>query len=106
MCCLSTIFLVLASRITIVVWWLANPLSHNLPFANWVLPGGLAFPGWVWTLLGGILLPWTTVAYLFVYPGGIVGTDWIWLGLGLLIDLAGHGGTYHHRNRIPYRNNN
>jgi len=25
------------------------------------------------------------------------------LGVALVIDLAGHGGTYYHRNRIPYR---
>jgi hypothetical protein len=73
--CITTIFLVLISRIGIVVWWLVNPLSHDLPFASWVLPGGLAFPAWLWLVLGG----------------------------ALLIDLAGHGGSYRHRNRIPYR---
>ena len=46
MCCITTIFLVLISRIGIVIWWLENPNSHNLPFQSWVLPGGLAFPAW------------------------------------------------------------
>ena len=101
MCCLTTIFLLLASRIGIVIWWLANPQSHNLPFNSWVLPGMAAFPGWVWTVVGGIFLPWTTLAYLLLFPGGIVGYEWIVLGVALLIDLAGHGGSYHHRNRIP-----
>ena len=103
MCCITTIFLVLISRIGIVIWWLENPNSHNLPFQSWVLPGGLAFPAWLWTILGGIVLPWTTLAYLLLYPGGITGYEWIVLGIALVIDLAGHGGTYRHRNRIAYR---
>ncbi len=102
MCCFTTIFLVLVSRIGIVVWWLLNPLSHDLPFANWTLPGGLAFPAWLWTVVGAIFVPWTTLAYLILSPGGIQGYEWIVLGVALLIDLAGHGGSYRHRRRIPF----
>jgi ABC-2 type transport system permease protein len=29
--------------------------------------------------------------------------EWIVRGFGLLIELAGHGGGYYHRNRIPRR---
>ena len=102
MCCFTTIFLVLVSRIGIVVWWLLNPLSHDLPFANWTLPGGLAFPAWLWTVVGAIFVPWTTLAYLILSPGGIAGYEWIILGIALLIDLAGHSGSYRHRRRIPF----
>ncbi len=98
-CCLTTIILALVSRVGIVLWWLANPLVHNLAFKNWVLPG-LALPAWLWTLVGAIFLPWTTLAYLFVFQGGIWGYKWIVLLVALLIDLAGHGGSYYHRNRI------
>ena len=101
MCCLTTIFLVLGSRITILVWWLMDPQRFNLAFKNWVLPGSFAISAWIWTLLGGIFLPWTTLAYVFVFPGGIVGNEWIVLGIAFLIDLAGHGGGYHHRGRVP-----
>lgn len=103
MCCISTVLLVLISRIGIVVWWLANPQSHNLPFASWVLPGLPGLPGWLWTVLGGIFLPWTTLAYLLLFPGGIIGYEWIVLGIAFLVDIAGHGGSYYHRNRISYR---
>ena len=103
MCCFTTIFLVLISRIGIVVWWLQNPLSRNLPFEKWVLPSGLTFPAWLWMVLGGIFVPWTTLAYLIFFPGGIVGYEWLVLGIALVIDLAGHGGTYRQRNRITYR---
>jgi hypothetical protein len=101
MCCITTIFLVLISRIGIILWWLANPQLRDLAFRNWVLPGNLAFPAWLWTLAGAIILPWTTLAYLLLFQGGIVGYKWIVLGVALLIDLAGHGGSYRHSNRIP-----
>jgi hypothetical protein len=53
--------------------------------------------------VGAIFLPWTTLAYLFLFPGGIVGYEWIVLGVAFLIDLASHGGTYYHRSRIRMR---
>ena len=99
MCCLTTLFLVLVSRAGIVYWWLANPQAHDLPFRGWVVPGLPALPGWLWTLVGAILLPWTTVAYLFLFPNGIVGYEWILLGVAFLVDLAGHGGTYRQRRK-------
>ena len=104
MCCIVTLLLVILSRLGIVVWWIAEPQSHNLPYASWVLPGGIALPAWLWTLVGAILIPWTTLAYLLVYPGGVVGYEWLVLGVALLVDLAGHGGTYRHRNRFLSRN--
>ena len=104
MCCFVTLFLVLISRIGIVYWWLTNPQSHDLPFKTWVIPGIPMIPGWLWTLVGAIFLPWTTLAYLFLFPGGIVGYEWIVLGVAFLIDLASHGGTYRHRSRIRIRN--
>ena len=106
MCCISTIFLLLISRIAIVVWWLTDPQRFVLAFKNWNLPVSITIPVWVWALLGVIFLPWTTLAYLIVVPGGVVGYDWIWLGVALLVDLAGHSGGYRHRDRIPgYRRN-
>lgn len=101
MCCLTTIFLVFGSRITLLVWWLAEPQRFNLAFKNWPVLGNFVVPVWAWTLLGGIFLPWTTLAYLVVFPGGIVGYEWIVLGVGLLVDIAGHGGGYRNRNRLP-----
>ena len=103
MCCFTTVFLVLVSRLGILIWWLLDSQRFTLAVKALNLPSVLAFPVWLWTLLGGIFLPWTTLAYLYVFPGGITGYEWIVLGVGLLIDLAGHGGTYRHRNRISYR---
>lgn len=100
MCCITTLALVLGSRIALFVWWLSDRPLFDLAFKNWVLPGSIVVPAWVWPLLGGIFLPWTTLAYLFVFPNGIAGIEWVVLGVGLLIDLAGHGGSYRNRGRL------
>lgn len=100
MCCVITTLLMLGPRLAILVWWLMNPLRFNLAFGKWTHPLDLAFPLWVWPLVGAVILPWTTLAYLLVFPGGVVGLDWAWLALGLLLDLGAHGGGYRHRDRI------
>ena len=100
MCCFTTIFLVLASRIAIVVWWLSDPQRFTLAVRAFILPGSFTLPVWAWTLLGFLFLPWTTLAYLYVFPGGIVGYEWIVLAVAFLIDLSGHGGSYRHRDRV------
>ena len=101
MCCITTIILVLASRAAILFWWATDQALFVQAFGHWVLPGNLVFPYWVYPLAGVIFLPWTTLAYLFLFPGGIVGYEWIVLVVALMVDLAGHGGSYYHRNRIP-----
>lgn len=99
-CCIITIFLVFGSRLAILVWWLLDQPLFIQAFQNWILPGNFTLPVWAWPLIGAILLPWTTLAYLLLFPGGIVGYEWILLGIALLFDLAGHGGGYRHRNRF------
>jgi hypothetical protein len=99
MCCFTTIFLVLVSRIAIVVWWLTDPKRFTLAAEALKLPG-FSLPAWAWTLLGFLFLPWTTLAYVYVYPGGIVGFEWVVLIVALFFDLSGHGGSYRHRNRF------
>ena len=100
MCCLVTTLLLLGPRLAILVWWLMDSARFNLAFNTEVWPLHLAVPFWIWPLLGALLVPWTTLAYLIVSPGGVVGLDWLWLGLGLLIDLGSHSGGYRQRNRI------
>jgi hypothetical protein len=100
-CCLATLIFGLISRIAILLWWLVDRPLFTDAFKNLILPGNVSFPAWLWTLAGAIFLPWTTLAYIFLFPGGIVGYEWIVLGVALVIDLAGHGGTYRHRSRVP-----
>ena len=100
MCCLVTILLVFGPRILLVVWWLMDAARFSLAFSTKVWPLQLPWPYWVWPLIGGIFVPWTTLTYLIVFPGGVVGLEWVWLGLGLLLDLSSHLGGYRHRDRI------
>ncbi|MHC1783817.1 MAG: hypothetical protein AB9891_13860 [Anaerolineaceae bacterium] len=97
MCCLVTVLLVFGSRLTILFWWLADPMRFTLAFRN--MP--LSLPGWLWTLAGLLLLPWTTLAFVFVFPGGILPFEWIILIVALVADMGGYGGGY--RNRNYYR---
>jgi hypothetical protein len=81
MCCLVAAALLIGPRAGIIVWWLLDSGRF-----------GDAFDGWLLPLLGFLLLPWTTLAYLVVFPGGVGGLDWVWLVVGLLFDLSGYGG--------------
>jgi hypothetical protein len=90
MCCLFTTLLLLGPRAGILVWWLLSPARFRL-----------AFGSFIWSLLGFIFLPWTTLMYLVVFPGGIYGFDWLWLGLGVLADIGTYaGGGYGNRDRL------
>ena len=50
-------------------------------------------------ILGFIFLPWTTIAYVFVFPGGVTALDLLLLIIGLLVDLGAYGGGYRKRKR-------
>lgn len=63
-------------------------------FSGWTTTvGSLIFPSWIWPLVGLLLLPWTTVAFVFVSPGGLSTLEWVVLGVALLFDLGTHGGS-------------
>ena len=69
-------------RVALVLVWL---------FTNYV---ERAFDLFLIPLIGLILLPYTTLAYVLVYSpaGGIQGFDWFWLALGLLLDIGSYTG--------------
>ncbi len=79
MCCLVTVAVLLGPRLGIIVWWLLDMQRWSSAFSNFIFP-----------LLGFIFLPWTTLAYVFVFPGGVTGIDWLWLVLGILLDISSY----------------
>jgi hypothetical protein len=85
-CCLLALVLIGAPRIALLLWWITNPARFALTFQGWLI-----FPG-LWPILGFFILPWTTLAYVFVAPGGLTLFDWIILIVALIIDLGAHGG--------------
>jgi hypothetical protein len=85
-----TTLLLAGPRLAILVWWLFNPARFKLAFSS-----GL------WTILGTIFVPWTTIMYLIVFPGGVYGLDWLWIGLGIFADVAWYaGGGFGNRDRF------
>lgn len=82
MCCILALAGLIGPRIAIAVWYLLDPLRWAAVF-----PGGPLLP-----IAGFLLLPWTTLAYVFLGAGALQG-----LGLGVLIvaviaDLSAYGG--------------
>jgi len=93
-CCLGAILLAGAPRFALIVWWLTDPTRVVGAFTRWTATaGGVTAPTWIWPIAGFLLVPWTTVAYVFVAPGGISTLEWVILGIALLIDLSTHGGS-------------
>ena len=77
MCCLILTAGFLGPRVALIFWWIFGDRVE------------LAFDSWFWPLLGLILLPWTTLAYLLVWSvvGGVEGAEWIVVALGFAADV-------------------
>jgi hypothetical protein len=82
MCCLVLTAGLIGPRIALLVWWI---------FGDKV---DLAFDTWIWPLLGLLLLPWTTLAYVLVWSPvvGVDGAEWIVVALGFLLDVLTYSG--------------
>jgi hypothetical protein len=81
------------SRIMLLMVWISRPVQWNLAFDTFILP-----------CLGFLVLPFTTLMYVWMMqgPGGVQGLDWLWLILAAILDLASIGGAgYSNRDRIP-----
>ena len=89
-------FLASFSRFFLIFAWLARPLAFNVVFSgSWILP-----------CLGIMILPFTTLMYVFLVTNGVgrslSGLDWLWLILAAMIDLASIGAAgAANRNQIP-----
>ena len=79
--CLILAMLLLGPRAAIVVYWLGWPARWEAAFSSFIVP-----------FVGFLLLPWTTLMYLFVAPGGVDGWDYLWIAIGVLADVSSHAG--------------
>jgi hypothetical protein len=64
-----------------VVWWLIDPTRWASMFSNPIVP-----------ILGVLVLPWTTLAYVLVAHGGLTGVAFGAVVVGFLADVATYGG--------------
>ena len=81
------------SRIMLLMFWVSRPVQWNLAFDTFILP-----------CLGFLILPFTTMMYVWMMqgPGRVEGLDWLWLVLAVVVDLASMAGAgYSNRNRLP-----
>ena len=81
------------SRFLLLMYWISRPVQMDLAFNTFILP-----------CLGFMILPFTTLMYVWLIqgPGGIQGLDWLWLILAALLDIVSVGGAAAaNRNRIP-----
>ena len=78
MCCLVLTAGLIGPRIALLVWWIFGDRVE------------LAFDTWIWPLLGLLLLPWTTLAYLIVWSPivGVDGVEWIVVAIGFAADVV------------------
>jgi hypothetical protein len=68
-------------RIAFLFWWI---------FGDKV---DAAFDTWIWPLLGVLLLPWTSIAYVLAWGpiDGVSGAGWLLVVIGLFLDFATYG---------------
>lgn len=86
------------SRFFLIFAWLARPIAFERVFGgSWIIP-----------CLGIMILPFTTLMYVFLVTngvgtiGGLSGLDWLWMALAVVTDLATIGAAgAANRNQIP-----
>jgi hypothetical protein len=93
MCCLLTLMAIAGPRVATIIWWLVDMSFFDRVF-NTVF----------WPVVGIIFAPWTTLFYLLAWVGspGVHGWDYVLIVIGILLDVATHGGgIWRHRKRVP-----
>jgi hypothetical protein len=80
---LVLLFALVSPRLALVATWL---------FTNLL---GRAFDSWLVPLAGFFLLPWTTLAYVWMWRSGrmVEDLEWFLVGFAFLADIAAHSRT-------------
>ncbi len=78
--CFVLLFALISPRLAIILTWLFSGVLER------------AYDGFLVPVLGFLLLPWTMLAYAWMYDAGpglqVEGFEWILVGLAVLIDLG------------------
>jgi hypothetical protein len=82
--CLIALFALIGPRVALV---------FTAIFSNMI---SRAFDSWVLAVLGFLLLPWTTLAYVVFYDVGagrqVTGFEWFLVALAFLVDIGSYAG--------------
>jgi hypothetical protein len=82
--CLIALFALIGPRVALVFTWIFSGMI------------GRAIDSWFVALLGFLLLPWTTLAYVVFYDVGsgreVRGIEWLLVGLAFVVDVTSWAG--------------
>ena len=89
--CLFLLIVAISPRVALVLTWIFTDLVDR------------AFSGFLLPLLGVVLLPCTTLFYVFAWSpvGGVSGWGWLAVAIGLAVDV-GHAATSGYTTRQRY----
>jgi hypothetical protein len=87
--CLVLLFALISPRLALIATWLFSNVLER------------AYDGWLVPVAGFILLPWTTLAWAWLWKSGraVEGWEWIVVVVAALIDLGALGGGSKRRGR-------
>jgi hypothetical protein len=76
--CLVLLFALISPRLALVATWLLTDLLSR------------AFDSWLVPVAGFLLLPWTTLAYVWMWRSGsmVEGLEWFLVGFAALVDVG------------------
>jgi hypothetical protein len=77
--CLVALLALISPRLAILATWLLSNVLERA-YDDWILP-----------VLGFFLLPWTTLAYAWMWDAGtgeVQGFEWFVVGLAFVFDLS------------------
>jgi hypothetical protein len=89
-CCCGIVGLAMP-RLALVLLWIFN---------DWI---STAIDSWVWSTLGFVFLPFTTLGYVLVYHwgNGVHGFGWVLVAGAFVLDIANYSGSgYTNRERM------
>ena len=81
--CFVLLFALISPRLALVATWLFSDILSRSFDGSWVLP-----------LIGFFILPWTTLAWAWMWRSGHTVESWEWIvvALAVLLDLGALGG--------------
>ena len=78
--CLVLLFALISPRLAIIATWLFSDVLER------------AYDAWLVPVIGFFILPWTTLAWAWMYDSGpglrVDGLEWIVVGIAVLCDLG------------------
>jgi hypothetical protein len=78
--CLVLLFALISPRLAIIATWLFSDVLSR------------AYDAWLVPVIGFFILPWTTLAWAWMYDSGpglrVDGLEWIVVGVAVLCDLG------------------